>query len=260
MSETGKLREQGLMAIATEVARQLAHVHQHTDGVFISLPLLYSSGAHVVVRVSVGSEGNFAVSDMGGGYQEASLTGADAHYVRAANAVAAKAGIRSDGRVLSDSDIARDQLVAAVTVVGNCSLEAWSLAEHRNRERKRQDSANEFFLRMFKIVKSKQPFAKVERNVSVRGNSQSEWDFDVEIKVKDERSLFEFVSPHPQSVAFATTKCSDVGRIADPPTLVCVVDDRKALGARLGWLLPVANVIESTATPEPTLLRLAHAA
>ena len=260
MAEISKLLDRDLAAIAKEVARQLARAFEQQDGVYISTPLLFASGAPVVVQISRGPDDQFVVSDMGAGYHEARLTGADQHYTRAANEVAAKAGIRSDGKVLADSEISREQLAVAVTVVANCSLETWSLAEHRNRERKQQDTTNEFYSRMFRAVKRRQPLAEVSRNVSFRGNSSSDWDFDVLVKVRDDRSLFDFVSPHPQSVAFATTKCSDVGHLPSPPTLVCVIDNRKAFGSRLGWLLPVATVIEYAATSESRLLELAHAA
>lgn len=260
MAEISKLLDRDLAAIARDVARQLSRAFEHQDGVYISTPLIFASGAPVVVQISQGPDHTFAVSDLGAGYHEGRLTGADQHYTRAVNEVAAKAGIRSDGKVLSDTDVTREQLPAAVTVVANCSLEAWNLAEHRNRERKRQDTADEFFARMFRAVKRRQPLADIDRNVSFRGNSSSEWDFDLLIKVRDDRSLFDFVSPHPQSVAFATTKCSDVGHLPEPPTLVCIVENKRALGPRLGWLLPVATVIEYAATPESRLLELAHAA
>ena len=260
MAEISKLLNHDLLAIAKEVATKLARATEQQDGIYIKMPLLFASGASVVIRISRGHDGQYSVSDMGAGYHEGRTTGADQHYTRAANEVAAKAGIRSDGKILWDSDISRDQLAAAVTVVANCTLEAWSLAEHRNRERKRQDSADEFYSRMFTAVKKRRPLAEIERNVSISGNSTSLWDFDVLIKVNDDWSLFDFVNPAPPSVAFAVTKCSDVGRLPDPPTLICMIENPKAFGQRLGWLLPVATVVEYPTAQETRLLQLAHAA
>ena len=222
---------------------------------YISLPLLYSSGASVVIKISRGPDNEFIVSDMGSGFQEATRTGADHHYTRAANAVAAKAGVRSDGQVISDSGISREQLVVAVTVIGNCSLEAWSLAEHRNVERKRLLAADQFYTRIFTTVKRRDALAEVVKDVSVRGNSSSEWEFDVSVIARSEQALFGIVSPNAQSVAFATTKCSDVGRLAEPPKLFSVVENKKAMGNRLGWLLPVSTVIEGN-EPDDVLIRL----
>jgi hypothetical protein len=250
-----------LLGIAKEVAAKLASANAHMDGIYIKTPLLFSSGAFVTLRISRASDGLYIVSDMGAGYQEGRTTGADQHYTRAANEIAAKAGIRSDGRVLWDNEIPLEQLVAAVTVVSNCTLEAWNLAEHRNRERKRHDTADEFYSRMYAAVKKRRPFAEIDRNVSITGNSRSSWDFDVSIKVHDDRSLFEFVNPAPPAVAFAVTKCSDVGRLPEPPTLVCMIESSKAFGQRLGWLMPVATaVVEYPSAPETRLLELAHAA
>lgn len=259
MAEISALLDRDLFAVAKEVARQLAHAFERQDGVYICTPLLYASGAAVVVHISRGRAGEFIVSEMAGGYHEARLTGADQHYTRAANSVAEKAGVRSDGRTISDSGIPQEQLPVAVTVIANCSLEAWNLAEHRNRDRKRRDITDEFFARVFRAVKGRQPLADVARDIEIRGNSTSDWQFDIAVKVRESRSLFDVVTPHPQSVAFATTKCSDVSRLPYPPTLVCVVENRKAFGSRLGWLLPVATVIESAGASEKLLIELAHA-
>jgi hypothetical protein len=260
VAEIGRTLDHDLLAIAQEVARKLARAMDLQDGTYIKTPLLFSSGSSVAVRISRGQDGLYTVSDMGLGFQEGRLTGADQHYTRAANETAAKSGIRSDGKTLWDHGISQEQLVAAVTVVANCTLEAWNLAEHRNRERKRQDAADQFYSRMFRAVKERRPLAEVDRNVSVPGNSTSSWDFDLSIKVHDDRSLFDFVSPAPPSVAFAVTKCSDVGRLPQPPTLVCMIENPKAFGRRLGWLLPVANVVEYPNASENRLMQLAHVA
>jgi hypothetical protein len=254
MADKEHLLERDLAAIATEVARKLAYSFEEKDGFYISLPLLYSSGSSVVINVSRGRDKEFLVSDMGGGHQEAAKTGADNHYTRAANAVAERAGVKCNGKRIWDV-VDFDQLVAAVTVIGNCSLEACSLAEQRNVDRRKVLVAQYFYTRLWTTVKHRDPLADVAKDVSIRGNSSSEWEFDIAVTTHGKKSLFEIVSPNAQAVAFATTKCSDVGRLAEAPKLFAVVESKKAMGNRLGWLLPVATVIESN-EPDERLLQL----
>lgn len=254
MADKQQLREKDLAAIAKDVAEKLTYAFKGRDGVFISLPLLYSSGSAVVINISFGPDDEFVISDMGGGYQEAAKTGANHHYARAANAIAERSGVRSDGKRIWDV-VYFDQLVPAVTVIGNCSLEACALAEQRNVDRGKVLVAEHFYTRLWTTVKRTDPMADVARDVTVRGNSSSQWEFDVGVTAQGRKSLFEIVSANAQAVAFATTKCSDVGRLADAPKLFAVVESKKAMGNRLGWLLPVATVIEGH-EPDQTLLRL----
>jgi len=254
MADRQHLLENDLAAIAKDVAQKLAYAFEERDGVYISLPLLYSSGSSVVINISHGPDDEFVVSDMGGGYREAAKTGADHHYARAANAVAQQSGVKSNGTRIWDV-VYRDQLVAAVTVIGNCSLEACSLAEQRNVDRRKVVVADRFYTRLWGTVKRTDPLAEIHRDVQVRGNSSSQWEFDVGVNAHGKRSFFEIVSPNAQAVAFATTKCIDVGRLPEAPKLFAVVESKQAMGNRLGWLLPVATVIDGTVSDE-TLIQL----
>ena len=257
--EFGRMDDSDLSAIAETVAREMAFAFEQRDGIYISTPLLFGSGAPVVIKVDRAQRGQFLVSDVGAAYHEASLSGADHHFTRAINQIAESAAVQSDGRAIFATEIDRDQLVGAVTIIANCSREAASLAEYRNREQRRRVSADQFYARMFTTVKRRRPLADIDRDVEIRGNSTSEWTFDVAVRVGERRSLFGIVSPNAQSVAFASTKCGDVSRLSKPPTLISVVESREALGKRLGWLLPVSQVIEG-GSPDKVLLELSHAA
>ena len=159
MADKHHLLTRDLAAIANDVAQKLAYAFKEKDGFYISLPLLYSSGSSVVVNISAGTDDEFVVSDMGGGYQEASKTGAEHHYARAVNTVAGRAGVRcNDNRIWEAVDF--DKLVAAVTVVGNCSLEACSLAEERNVDRRKVLVAEHFYTRLWTAVRKLYPKRK----------------------------------------------------------------------------------------------------
>jgi hypothetical protein len=257
--EFGRMDDRELSALAETVAREMAFAFEQRDGIYISTPLLFGSGAPIVVRIDRAPNSQFLVSDVGAAFHEAMLSGADHHFKIALTQIAANAGVRCDGRAIFVNEVEREQLVGAVTVIANCSREIATLAEYRNREQRRRVSADQFYTRVLTTVKKRRPQADIARDVEIRGNSTSEWTFDVGVRVGERRSLFGVVSPNAQAVAFASTKCSDVMRLPDPPTLVSVVESTEALGRRLGWLLPVSQVIEGN-SPDKVLLQLSHAA
>ncbi|MGD0187013.1 MAG: hypothetical protein ABSC25_17425 [Roseiarcus sp.] len=109
-----------------DVGRQLVTIDHGAAGSFVKLPLLYPSGANVVVRVEGGAD-RFFVSDAGFGYQEADMMGASLIYCRHGHAIAASAGIKFDNQSFFLIEASRDQIPGAVVTVGNCSLEATAL-------------------------------------------------------------------------------------------------------------------------------------
>jgi hypothetical protein len=102
------------------VARDLVATEHHVGGSFIRMPLIYPSGAGIVVRVEKG-DNRYFVSDWGLGYQETDLYGAGAFYVRHARPIAEKAGVGFDNQAFFVVEATREQLSGAVVTIGNCA-------------------------------------------------------------------------------------------------------------------------------------------
>lgn len=119
-----------------EVSQQLVTAEHHVGRSFIKVPLLYPSGANVVVRVE-GGEDRFFISDAGFGHQEAEMMGASLIYARQGRSIAENAGVGFDNQAFFLVEASRGQLPGAVVTIANCSHEATALAAFQLRRRLR---------------------------------------------------------------------------------------------------------------------------
>src|SRR5919108_5040754 len=92
--------------LVEDASRQLVSTVHRPSGSFISTPLLYPSGASVLVRVQEAGNDRCFVSDVGMGYQEAEMMGASLIYARHARSVAEEAGVGFDDHTFFVLDIA----------------------------------------------------------------------------------------------------------------------------------------------------------
>lgn len=239
-----------------EVARQLVSAEHHPGGSFVRLPLLYPSGANVVVRVN-GSEDRFFVSDAGFGYQEADMMGASLIFARSGRAIAENAGVKFDNQAFFVIEASRDQIPGAVVAIANCSQEATALAAYKLAERKAADNIDQLYDRLVHVF----PKESVIRNTELRGSSMTKWQISALVKITphDRQAIFEPVTKHHTAVFSASAKFHDFALLERPPVRVAVVRRKDEFGPWLGLLSQAANVIDHDA-PNATLLKVAEAA
>ncbi len=233
------------------VARALADVRHAQDASFLTLPVIYPSGSLVVIRIDPHHDGRFLVSDMGMGFEEADLMGAGRLFAHSAPAVAVRAGVHFDCRRFS-LGVCREQLVGAVSVIAACSQEAVQLATFRLDEKKKVDAADRLCERLFRLFTP----AKVERGAIVVGASNTPWTVTALVRADGHKAVYEPVSDHPNSVAFALTKFFDLNQLEHPPARIAVVRSKEQLGTRLALIATAASVVEE-AVSDQTLERLA---
>jgi hypothetical protein len=249
------LRKENIAHVAALVARDLASSESSgMESAMVQMPLLYPSGSSVVVRIDI-MDTDYFVSDMGLGLQEAEMMGAPRTFKNSAVHIAENAGIQFDQHSFFVARASREQLVGAVTTIANCSLEATIVTAHKIAEDKADNAVEILQQKLTDIFTAK----SVARDVEIRGASATAWKVAASVRVGDHYSLFDFVSPHPNSVAAAVTKFVDISELQNPPKRVAVVRDKSRLGTRLTVLARTANVIEVTA-PERVFRNLALAA
>jgi hypothetical protein len=245
------------------VAREIVATEHQENGSFIRLPLLYPSGATVVVRVERG-DNRYFVSDWGLGYQETDLYGAGSFYTRHARPIAEKAGVGFDNQSFFIVEATREQLPGAVVTIGNCSQEAAMRAADALAEKTFEDSKERLYERLVRVFARPHVSSTklVRKNVRVIGHSSTDWPIATIVHLPDARrsTIFEPVTKHHNSVAHAAMKFNDIARLgSDAPNRVAVVHRKKELGTFLGVLSQSASVIEDDASDE-TFSRLAEAA
>jgi hypothetical protein len=246
-----------LAAVAAAVARELVKVEVRDDGAFITTPLIYPSGANVLVKIDEVGAAEYFVSDYGIGYSEADMMGATLQFRRHAHQIAENAGVKFDSNAFFVTKVSRDQLAGACAAIANCSLEAVSIAALRLSEKKFADDADVLHRRLVTIFTQE----KVIKDAPFIGASQTTWHVSNIVRLhhsdeEDHITIFEPVTKHHASIATATTKFHDIARLERPPRRVIVVRSKDDFGTYLGVLSQAADVV-SRDVPDSTLKKLA---
>lgn len=237
------------------VARTIVATEHRAGGSFIRTPLMYPGGSTVVVRIEQG-DNRFFVSDIGLGHQEAELMGASSMYSRPARVIAEEAGVRFDNQAFFVLETSREELPSAVVTIANCSQHAVMRAADALTEKTFEDRKTKLYERLVRVFEPK----VVKKNVEIIGASHQKWPVAAIVSLPGARpTVFEPVTKHPNSVAHASMKFSDIALSENAPQRVAVVSDRRELGTLLTVLSRSANVIEDNETNE-RIRRLALAA
>jgi len=234
-----------------KVARALSEVRHDADASYISLPILYPSGAMVVVRLERHQADHFLVSDAGFGFAEADAMGAGRLFTHSAPAVAARSGIHLDHHAFVVA-VRQDRLPGAISVIAACSQEAVQLAAFRLDEKKRTDAADRLCERLFRLFTP----ANVTRGAEMRGASNTPWTVTALVQIDHHRAVYEPISEHAASVASAMTKFVDLNHLESPPARIAVVRSKAALDTKLALIATAAHVVEEDVSDQ-TLERLA---
>ena len=206
---------------------------------YVRTPLMYASGAYVVIRVgNAGDE--YLVSDFGAGHEEASLMGGGRTYKSVAKSVAEANGVGFDSYSFFVLKVSRDQLPDAIATIANSSQEAVNITALKVSERKHRDDNVILYDRLTTVFGRK----SIARDAHIVGASNTKWHVSSLVTNQRQQVAFEAVSKHPNSVVHAAAKFSDIARIKRAPVRVAVVSNKKALGTYLGVLAHNANVIE----------------
>lgn len=229
--------------IVEEAASKLVSTRHRPDSSYIQTPLLYPSGANVVVRVDGGPE-RFTISDFGAGYNEAELMGGSHMFARHARAIAEAAGIGFDHHAFFVVHVVRAQLPGAIMAVSNCSQEAVHVTALRMSERKARDEIDRLYTRLVSVFQKE----NVHKDAEVIGASNTKHHVTTLVTASRRGSVFDFVANHHNSIAHASMKFSDIARLEKPPERVAVVRSKAELGTYLELLAQSANVIDRTAS------------
>ena len=224
------------------IARMVSAEHFRA-GSLVSMPMLYPSGASVVLEITA-QQGRCFVSDRGGGYQEAEFAGATRIYATEAERLAREAGIKFDGRDMFVAEVSFDMLEGALVIVANCSQTAASLSTLRSADKTHNELRDELLLRLSKIF----PIENIDRKGEISGPNHK-WKVSAVVSGVKGRSAFDAVSSHYNSVVNTTAKFHDLARLSVPPKRIAVLRSRKELGDFVGVLSGASSsVVEMSAT------------
>lgn len=212
-----------LSAIADRVASDLVRVRLTQNGLRLTTPVLFPSGAHVSLVVH-GGPSRYVVSDDGAASYEAELMGASGIFQRAARDVAQKTGVRFNDHELFEIDAPVDRLPGFIAIVADAARMAVEQSAVRLAEHIEKESRLSISERLISIFGK----SAVTEGAEIAGASQHTWRFDAAIKCGDRKVLFALTSPSPNSVASSFLKLDDVRRLDPPPRNVAVLTKRDA--------------------------------
>lgn len=234
--------------------RHLVSVEHFRAGSFVTMPVVYPSGASVVLEV-FGQGEKFFVSDRGGGYQEAEFAGHSRYFSREAKKAAEDYGIKFDGRDMFIAEVSEGSLPGALTVVANCSQGAVIASAIKSADRAQKDAGEILFARLSKIF----PASKLAKDAPILGASGHEWHVSSLVTYDEKRTVFEAVSHHYPSIVSTTAKFHDLARLERLPTRIAVISSRSSLGDYIGVLSAASTSVVEASVPDQTFIRLAAA-
>ena len=235
------------------VARLMA-MQDDFDGIRISVPVIYPSGAMSVVEVSVNNDKCF-ISDMGVGYTEAMLSNAEEFFKTQAKRAAERFGIGFDGQSIFVLWASIDQMETAIASVANASVQAASLAILKASEDRDVRKNDELYERIRSIFQG----SEVQRAADLKGKNVVWHAHNVVVLPAGRVAVFEFVSVHTNSIANKFMMFSDLSMSGRDTSLNAVVKSVETIVLKGSMLADVSNVISLTA-PKADFIKYARLA
>jgi hypothetical protein len=233
--------QNALRDTVTRAASRLVSVRSLGEAMSVSLPIAYPSGTFAAVNVSISKDVCF-VSDCALGLQEAEMATAGDFFEASANEAANWFGVGFDGASVFAAFAPIDRIEGAMFAVANASARAVSQALIRASEAK-DKAVNSA---VFDIVVSVFGRPNVAKTMELNGR-EALWTPHNVVSVNGGKAVFEFVSPHPNSIAGKYLMFSDLSKADHPPALVSVVKSIDGLGRKGAMLGDVSNVIQLSA-------------
>lgn len=226
-----------LSTLSAAIAPGLVTVKDYGDASFISLPMVYPSGAFVTVRLTHAPAG-IRVSDSGFAYREIESFGAGRSFANTARALAEEHDVEVGPREVF-VDVPVDQVERAIFDVSATSR---AIAE---RIVANASQAAEIAIEEVLQDRLERVFPKaVEYRGKLQGASATEWDLTAIARLNGRVAVFHAVPNYPVSVFKASTAFHDLAARTDPPSLVAVVRSKAEMGPSYALLAQAGRVIE----------------
>lgn len=245
---------QELVAKVREAVLRLSSPREMDGRVLIDLPIMYPSGALVVVQIQQSAD-KILVSDMGHGLIEAELMAADSHYPSAASKAAADYAVKFDGYAIFALWVPVSRIESAIVSVANASSRAAIDAVAKASEVRARDQNERIYERVREIFGAR----KVSKKQEIIGK-HSAWEaHNVIITPNKSLAVFEYMTGHQVSVSSKFFMFSDIRSSNPDISLNAVVKSMSELTEKTKLITDVANIVPVDA-PADLYRRYAEAA
>jgi hypothetical protein len=237
-----------MQVLLDEVVRDLvqAAIDESGEGV-LTLPMTYPGGAPVVIWVRRAGE-VFCVSDRGIGQMEAEHIGGSSNYRKLAGIMAGRYGVSLSGGVIFEAELSRDWVANAAMFVAAASKRAVEAVAEATAEERENSGRG----RLQRRLREAFPVDRVSLNPELFGRSTKKHKFAAMVKIDEQVTLFDVVTPSANSVNSTIVKFQDVGRLEDAPRGVVMLSskaemapaDITLLSEAAGLILPLEVDVE----------------
>lgn len=223
--------------------QRIASVQELDGKIAVSLPVMYPSGATVVVEIERNDD-SYWVSDMGYGHVEAEMAGAQSFYGKIASRVADDFGVGFDGSAMFALWVNSSRLEAAITCVANASNKACSEAVLQAVEAKGRRQNEKIFERVKAVFGDR----SVTRSADIAGR-HAHWEaHNVVVFPNRHRAVFEHMTAHTNSVSTKFLMFSDIRSADLDISLNVMIRDIRELDEKGQMVADVANILSLTAS------------
>lgn len=229
-------------AVVDRIVRDLVRVKPTRRGAVINTPILFPSGSHVTISISLMGDNCF-ISDDGAAFAEADLMGAGEIFKRAARQVADDYSIKFNSFEFFEANARIDTAAGMIAIVADAAKRAVQITADRLARRVEMD---------FKAVvvdRLREVFGKdtVTPSVEMSGASTHAWTVDALVKSPSGLIAVEAVTPSPVSVSSAYVKLDDLRRLDGAPKTVAALKRKEAFGAdQIMILSRTAHLIDAS--------------
>jgi hypothetical protein len=232
-----------LRQAAEKALLELVRIEHEFDRSCIILPIWLDSGSAVSVSIMRDRHG-FMVSDAGDTYREAEDIGAQNSFSKQARKFSAQLGLLYADKQICLHDVSGENLAGAISIIAEAAKISYDAAAARAAEARDKKLGEVFYEKLVRVFDSR----NVAKEASIRGASNHEWHFSNVVTFQEHRTIFEPVSPAPNSVFSVFSKFQDVRQLTNAPSRISVVSNREEMGDYVSLLAQASNVIESEAS------------
>lgn len=226
-----------LSEISAAIAPNLVSCRNWVDASFISLPIVYPSGAFVTVRLTY-AQGGVRVSDSGFAYREVDSFGAGRSFPNTARSVAENYDVQV-GRRTVYADVLPSEVERAIFDVSAASREIAQRIVSNVAYDGEIAISDELHAKLDCI------FPKtVEHEGKIIGASSTEWEVTAIARVDGRMAVFQAVTNYPVAVFKASTAFHDLAALDNAPSLVSVVSSKQEMGKNYSILAQAGRVLE----------------
>jgi hypothetical protein len=210
------------------------------DAHFISMPIFYPDNTPVTIKIEpMTSSSLYFVSDGGFGFHEVESIGYENSFTKTAKKYAEEYDLEVEKGIIF-SKVEEAYLYRTICDIAKISWQTVSKI-YKNAEKDEVIFEQELRARLFKIFGSE----KVSQEHVIMGSSSVDWNVTGIVNVNGHLAVFLAVSEHSASINKASAAFHDIAALEDnPPILISVVKDKKALGKKLALLSHTSKVID----------------